>query len=150
KGPYLAMITIAFSFIVQHAIVEMPELTGGQSGIMGILPPQISAAWTAEQTVTVLAVAAALVLLAGYALLARGPWGAAVRAVNDSRTAARPRGLARLVVKPVACALAAAAAGRAGGLFAALSGSVTADTFRCMQSIPFVLVVIIGGAGTVA
>ncbi|WP_026639379.1 branched-chain amino acid ABC transporter ATP-binding protein/permease [Bordetella petrii] len=150
KGPYLAMITIAFSFIVQHAIVEMPELTGGQSGIMGILPPQISAAWTAEQTVTVLAVAAALVLLAGYALLARGPWGAAMRAINDSGTAAQSIGLNQLVIKTVAFTLSAAAAGLAGGLFAALSGFVTADTFSFMQSILFVLVVIIGGAGTVA
>ena len=30
RGPYLAMITIAFSFIIQHAIVEMRGLTGGQ------------------------------------------------------------------------------------------------------------------------
>jgi len=150
KGPYLAMVTIAFSFIVQHAIVEMPDLTGGQSGIMGILPPQISAAWSAEQTVTVLAVVAALVLLAGYALLARGPWGAAMRAINDSETAAQSIGLNQLVVKTVAFTLSAGAAGLAGGLFAALSGFVTADSFGFMQSILFVLVVVIGGAGTVA
>ncbi len=150
KGPYLAMVTIAFSFIVQHAIVEMPDLTGGQSGIMGILPPQISAAWSAEQTVTVLAVVAALVLLAGYALLARGPWGAAMRAISDSETAAQSIGLNQLVVKTVAFTLSAGAAGLAGGLFAALSGFVTADTFGFMQSILFVLVVVIGGAGTVA
>ncbi|MFX6011242.1 branched-chain amino acid ABC transporter permease, partial [Acinetobacter baumannii] len=34
KGPYLAMITIAFSFIIQHAIIELRDLTGGQNGIM--------------------------------------------------------------------------------------------------------------------
>ena len=39
RGPYLAMVTIAFAFIVEHGIVEMRELTGGQNGIMGIAAP---------------------------------------------------------------------------------------------------------------
>ncbi|OZI51299.1 branched-chain amino acid ABC transporter ATP-binding protein/permease [Bordetella genomosp. 4] len=149
KGPYLAMITIAFSFIVQHAIVEMPDLTGGQNGIMGIMPPQLVASWGPEQTVTVLAVLAAAVLMIGYALLSRGTWGAAMRAVNDSETAAQSIGLNPLVVKTVAFTLSAATAGLAGGLFAPLSSFVTAETFSFMQSILFVLVVIVGGAGTI-
>ncbi|WP_415806436.1 branched-chain amino acid ABC transporter permease, partial [Bordetella muralis] len=149
KGPYLAMITIAFSFIVQHAIVEMPDLTGGQNGIMGIMPPQLVASWGPEQTVTVLAVLAAAVLMIGYALLSRGTWGAAMRAVNDSETAAQSIGLNPLVVKTAAFTLSAATAGLAGGLFAPLSSFVTAETFSFMQSILFVLVVIVGGAGTI-
>ncbi|WP_233236137.1 branched-chain amino acid ABC transporter ATP-binding protein/permease [Bordetella sp. LUAb4] len=150
KGPYLAMITIAFSFIVQHAFVEMDGVTGGQSGIMGVLPPQLVAGWGPEQTITVLAVAAAAVLLAAYARLSNGAWGAAMRAVKDSETAAQSIGLNPLVIKTVAFTLSAAAAGLAGGLFAPLSGFVTPDTFNFMQSILFVLVVVLGGAGTVA
>ena len=49
KGPYLAMITIAFGFIVEHGIVEMRELTGGQNGIMGILAPELWAGAEAER-----------------------------------------------------------------------------------------------------
>lgn len=150
KGPYLAMVTIAFSFIVQHAIVEMPDLTGGQNGIMGIMPPLLVASWGPEQTVTVLAVVAVVVLLIGYHLLSRGTWGAAMRAVNDSETAAQSIGLNPLVIKVVAFTLSAATAGLAGGLFAPLSSFVTAETFSFMQSILFVLVVIVGGAGTIA
>ena len=30
KGPYLAMVTIAFGFIVEHIVIEMGALTGGQ------------------------------------------------------------------------------------------------------------------------
>lgn len=149
KGPYLAMITIAFSFIVQHAIVEMPDLTGGQNGIMGIMPPHLVDGWGPEQTVTILAVIAAAVLLIGYTMLSRGTWGAAMRAVNDSETASQSIGLNPLVIKTVAFALSAAAAGLAGGLFAPLSSFVTAETFSFMQSILFVLVVILGGAGTI-
>lgn len=149
KGPYLAMVTIAFSFIVQHAIVEMRDVTGGQNGIMGIMAPQLVEGWGAEQTVAVLAVIAAAVLLIAYTLLSRGTWGAAMRAVNDSETASQSIGLNPLVIKTVAFALSAAAAGLAGGLFAPLSGFVTAETFSFMQSILFVLVVIVGGAGTI-
>ena len=39
KGPYLAMVTIAFGFIVENVAVEWRGLTGGQNGIMGIAQP---------------------------------------------------------------------------------------------------------------
>ncbi|ANN70183.1 branched-chain amino acid ABC transporter ATP-binding protein/permease [Bordetella bronchialis] len=149
KGPYLAMITIAFSFIVQHAIVEMPALTGGQNGIMGI-PPLALFGFAPEQAVAMVAIVAALLLLGAYAALAGGMWGGAMRAIMDSETAAESIGLNPLVIKTVAFAISAALAGLAGGLFAPLSGFVTPDTFSFMQSILFVLVVVIGGAGTVA
>ena len=37
SGPYLAMITIAFAFIVQHGTIEWKTLTGGQNGLMGLV-----------------------------------------------------------------------------------------------------------------
>ncbi|MBU59117.1 MAG: ABC transporter [Alcanivorax sp.] len=149
KGPYLAMITIAFSFIVQHAVIEMEALTGGQNGIMGIAAPTLAAGWSIEQTVAVIALLTLAVTLVGYALLARGTWGAAMRAVKDSETAAESVGLGPLVIKTVAFMVSAGLAGLAGGLFAPLSGFVTPDTFSFMQSILFVLVVVVGGAGSV-
>jgi ABC-type branched-subunit amino acid transport system ATPase component/ABC-type branched-subunit amino acid transport system permease subunit len=149
KGPYLAMVTIAFSFIVQHAIVEMPTLTGGQNGIMGI-PPLALGGFAPEQAVAMAAIVTTLFLLAAYAALAHGMWGAAMRAIMDSETAAESIGLNPLVIKVAAFAISAALAGLAGGLFAPLSGFVTPDTFTFMQSILFVLVVVIGGSGTVA
>ncbi|MFP1677283.1 ATP-binding cassette domain-containing protein [Alloalcanivorax sp. C16-2] len=149
KGPYLAMITIAFSFIVQHAVIEMEALTGGQNGIMGIAAPALAADWSIEQTVAVIALLTLATTLAAYALLARGTWGAAMRAVKDSETAAESVGLGPLVIKTVAFMVSAGLAGLAGGLFAPLSGFVTPDTFSFMQSILFVLVVVVGGAGSV-
>ncbi|QJX02581.1 ATP-binding cassette domain-containing protein [Alcanivorax sp. IO_7] len=149
KGPYLAMITIAFSFIVQHAVIEMEVLTGGQNGIMGIAAPTLAADWSIEQTVAVIALLTLAATLVAYALLARGTWGAAMRAVKDSETAAESVGLGPLVIKTVAFMVSAGLAGLAGGLFAPLSGFVTPDTFSFMQSILFVLVVVVGGAGSV-
>ena len=150
RGPYLAMITIAFSFIIQHAIVEMRGLTGGQNGIMGISAPSVGMGLGGEQVMALLALATAALLLAGYAWLARGTWGAAMRAVKDSETASESIGLNPLVIKTMAFAISAMLAGLAGGLFAPLSGFVTPDSFGFMQSILFMLVVVVGGAGSVA
>ncbi|HEV7618087.1 MAG TPA: ATP-binding cassette domain-containing protein, partial [Burkholderiaceae bacterium] len=149
KGPYLAMITIAFSFIVQHAIVEMRGLTGGQNGIMGIAAPSFGSI-PAEQGIALLALATATVLFTVFSRLSHGTWGAAMRAVKDSETASESVGLNPLTIKTAAFAVSALLAGLAGGLFAPLSAFVTPDSFGFMQSILFVLVVVVGGAGSVA
>lgn len=149
KGPYLAMITIAFSFIVQHAIIEMPAFTGGQNGIMNIGAPAFGGLRT-DQGIALVALAAAVALFAAYARLSHGTWGAAMRAVKDSETAAESIGLNPLAIKTAAFAISAALAGLAGGLFAPLSGFVSPDSFGFMQSILFVMVVVLGGAGAVA
>jgi len=150
RGPYLAMITIAFGFVVEHAIVESASLTGGQNGIMSIPSPALGTLTEAERVIALLALLTVGVVLAAYAWLSRGTWGAAMRAVRDSETAAESLGLNPLVVKTVAFAVSAACAGAAGGLFAPLSSFVTPHTFGFLQSILFVLVVLIGGAGSVA
>ena len=149
RGPYLAMITIAFGFIVEHAIVEARDLTGGQNGIMGIAGPVLGGFAQGERAAAMLAVVTAGVALAAFALLSRGGWGAAMRAVRDSETAAESIGLDPLRIKTVAFAVSALCAGAAGGLFAPLSGFVTPHTFGFGQSILFVLVVMIGGAGSI-
>ena len=38
-GPYLAMVTIAFAFIVQHGATEWRDLTGGANGLMNLNRP---------------------------------------------------------------------------------------------------------------
>ncbi|CAN5197868.1 branched-chain amino acid ABC transporter ATP-binding protein/permease [soil metagenome] len=148
RGPYLAMITIAFAFIVENVIIESRSLTGGQSGIMGIAAPHIGSLKT-EPSIALLAIALTAAALWIFTRISRGPWGAAMRAVRDGETAAESIGIDPLVVKTVAFALSAAFAGAAGALFAPLSGFVTPQTFGFLQSILFVLVVMIGGSGSI-
>ena len=150
KGPGLAMITIAFGFIVEHGAVEWRALTGGQNGLMGIAQPSLPGVDGGERALTLIALAVLAVSLAAYARIARGSWGAAMRAVRDSETAAASIGIEPLLVRTVAFAFSAALAGLAGGLFAPMQGMVTPGMFSFLQSILFVLVVMIGGAGTVA
>ncbi|MDB5818573.1 MAG: urtE [Rhizobacter sp.] len=150
KGPYLAMVTIAFGFIVEHGVVEMPGLTGGHNGIMGITAPTLPFISGGDRTMAIVAILTVGVSLALYSWLSRGTWGAALRAVRDSESAAESIGIDPLVVKTVAFAISAVAAGVAGGLFAPLSGFVAPSAFGFGQSVLFVLVVILGGAATVS
>ena len=149
RGPYLAMITIAFGFVVENGIVEWRALTGGQNGVMGIAAPALGALARGERAVALIALATTGATLAGYAWLARGTWGVAMRAVRDSETAAESIGLDPVAIKCAAFAISALCAGAAGGLFAPLAGFVTPQTFGFVQSILFVLVVMIGGSGSV-
>ncbi|MBV8031832.1 MAG: ATP-binding cassette domain-containing protein [Betaproteobacteria bacterium] len=144
RGPYLAMVTIAFGFIVENAASEWKGLTGGQNGIMGIAQP------FAERWIALFAIALAAVATVAFALLRDNRLGKAMLAVKDSETAAESIGIDPVRVKTVAFALSAGCAGIAGGVFAPLAGFVTPSTFAFSQSILFVLAVMIGGAGTVA
>ncbi|MGQ0654293.1 MAG: branched-chain amino acid ABC transporter ATP-binding protein/permease [Betaproteobacteria bacterium] len=146
RGPYLAMVTIAFGFVVEHAAVEMRGLTGGQNGIMGIPQP----AGFGERGVAIIAIVVTALAALLYELLAASRFGKAMRAVKDSEVAAESVGLSPVRVKTAAFAISAAYAGVAGALFAPLSGFVTPSTFAFSQSILFVLVVMIGGAGYLA
>ena len=149
KGPYLAMVTIAFGFVVENSIVELRSLTGGQNGIMGIAAPALGSFVQGERAVAVIAVLTVGVALAGFVWLSRGTWGAAMRAVRDSETAAESVGLNPVLIKTTAFAISALCAGAAGALFAPLSGMITPHTFGFGQSILFVLVLMLGGTGTV-
>jgi branched-chain amino acid transport system ATP-binding protein len=150
RGPYLAMVTIAFGFIVEHLAVEWRGLTGGQNGIMGIGQPQVLGLEFGERGVVLLALGVAAACLFAFWRVSASNWGRAMRAVRDSEVAAESIGLNPVAIKTVAFALSAMCAGLAGGMFAPLSGFVTPSTFNFLQSILFVLVVIVGGAGTVA
>ena len=150
RGPYLAMVTVAFGFVIENGAAEWRDLTGGQNGIMGVPQPQVFGYTLGERGIALLAIVLAAALVIAFSRLARSSWGAAMRAVKDSEVAAESIGLNPVAVKALAFTLSAACAGLAGALFAPLSGFVTPSTFAFLQSLLFVLVVVVGGAGTVS
>ncbi len=150
RGPYLAMVTIAFGFVIENLAVEWRSVTGGQNGIMGVPQPAVGAFAFGERGVAIASIVLAALAAYGFWLLARSRWGAAMRAVKDSEVAAESIGLDPVRIKTLAFAISAVCAGIAGAFFASLSGFVTPSTFSFSQSILFVLVVIIGGAGALA
>ncbi|MBV9396089.1 MAG: ATP-binding cassette domain-containing protein, partial [Methylobacteriaceae bacterium] len=140
-GPYLAMVTIAFGFIVESVSIEWADLTGGSSGISAIPAP------FPTNGIAMLTCMFAALGVAGFYLLARSPLGLAIRAVASAPSAARGIGIGPLPVRTAAFVLAAAAAGLAGGLQAALTGFIAPSSFPFSQSILLLLGVVVGGAG---
>jgi branched-chain amino acid transport system ATP-binding protein len=141
-GPYLAMVTIAFGFIVESVSIEWRDLTGGASGLAGI-PAPFGTGGTA-----LLACGFGALALIGFQLFARSPLGLAMQATASAPAAARSIGIGPLPVRTVAFVLAAAMAGLAGGLQAALTGFIAPSSFPFSLSILFLLVVVVGGAGS--
>ena len=146
-GPYLAMVTIAFAFIIQHGTIEWRALTGGANGLMGIAPPTLGALIFTEREMAMLAVTLEGASLYAFHRLARSGWGMAMVAVRDAEPAARSIGLNPVIVKTAAFSLSAVFTGLAGGIFAPLLMFVAPDSFPFSQSILFLFAVIVGGAG---
>src|SRR5882672_4084890 len=113
RGPYLAMVTIAFGFVVENSASEWKTLTGGQNGIMGVPTVKAFGAGFGERGVALLAIALCALLVFGYWRLSRSSWGSAMRAVKDSEVAAESVGLNPVAIKALAFALSAACAGLA-------------------------------------
>jgi len=149
SGPYLAMITIAFAFIVQHATIEWKTLTGGQNGLMGLVPPTVAGHAFGEREMAIFATVLAGISFFLFQRLAASAWGRAMVAVRDSEIAARSIGLNPVAIKNAAFAISAVFAGLAGAIFAPLMMFVAPDSFPFSQSILFLLAVIVGGSGWV-
>jgi ABC-type branched-subunit amino acid transport system ATPase component/ABC-type branched-subunit amino acid transport system permease subunit len=148
RGPYLAMVTIAFGFIVEHGTIEWRDLTGGGNGLVLTVPPNIFGMPLSERG---LAIAGVILVFAGVVLfdrLKRSGWGYAMRAARDSEVATRSIGIDLVRVRTMAFVISAAAMALAGALFAPLQGYISPSSFPFLQSILLLFGVMIGGAGS--
>ncbi|GJD56399.1 ATP-binding cassette domain-containing protein [Methylobacterium dankookense] len=149
KGPYLAMLTIAFGFIVEHALIEGGALTGGQNGLVVAAGPTLLGYVLTERDLAVLAVLGAGASLYAFHALRLSRLGRAMRAVRDADVAAASLGFDPVRVKTLAFAISAALTGLAGAVLPPLMLFIAPSSFPFTQSILFVLSVVVGGAGTV-
>jgi len=143
SGVYLAMLTLAFAQIVWAAATQWQSLTGGDDGILGVWPGTLfNYYWI------MLALSAAALWLLRRAMYA--PFGHALRAARDASARAESIGLDAHRLRTVAFTLAGAAAGLAGGLFAFAKGSVFPTYVSLSHSVDALLMVLLGGAGTIS
>lgn len=149
SGPYLAMMTIAFAFIVEHGAVEWRTMTGGANGLMNIPGIGFFGSTLGELSTVYLIIAFTALTIFLYWRFAESAWGLAMRAIRDSEVAGQSLGLNPVMIRATAFGLSAMAAGLAGGLFTPITAFVSPSSFSFFQSILFLLVVIIGGSGTV-
>ncbi|MFA4914835.1 MAG: branched-chain amino acid ABC transporter ATP-binding protein/permease [Burkholderiaceae bacterium] len=149
RGVYLAVVTIAFGLIVENVVIEWQSLTGGTTGISSIPKPDLFGfELGGYQYYAVIAVLLfATVVFAHH--LKHSRVGRAMLAVAQSETAARGVGLNPTAVRTLAFVISAALASLAGSLYAYLNAYLSPDTFTFADSVRFLLMLILGGAGTV-
>ncbi len=149
EGLYLTMATLAFGFVVTEAILNLDGLTRGADGLP--VPPALLGPWPLDSDTAryyaVLIVAALLV--AGALNLTRMRVGRAFLAIRDSEVAAHASGIPVAAYKTIAFAVSAFYTGVAGGLFAFVVGYLSPDAFDVFLSVDFVVMIILGGLGSV-
>ena len=149
RGPYLAMVTIAFGFVVEQGAAEWQGVTGGWNGLSGIPGPSVVGTEIGERGIAFLTLALVVLATGAFAWLSRSVWGNAMRAVRDSESASVSIGLDPTLVRTAAFGISAVAAGLAGGVYASISNFISPESFPFFQSILFLLVVMLGGADRV-
>lgn len=147
-GIYLAVATLAFAVIVEQVLVHWESVTGGFRG-MAVPRPELfginfaSPVWFYFLCLLVLLGSMWLVLN-----LLRSPAGRAMTAVRDSETSAESMGINLSRTKALAFALSAGFTGLAGGLFAHRLTYLAPDAFTIITSIQLLLMVVVGGLGS--
>ena len=148
-GLYLAMATLAFGFVVTEAITNLDSLTHGNDGLR--VPLARLGPWLLDtdrsRYYLALAVAAAMILAALNVAATRT--GRAFLAIRTSEIAAQASGINAAALKTVAFVLSAFYTGVAGGLFAFAVGFLSPDAFDVFLSVDFLVMIILGGLGSV-
>jgi branched-chain amino acid transport system permease protein len=142
SGIYLAMLTLAFAQIVWSIVFQWQDVTGGSNGVLGIWP---TAPFDVAWRYYLLCVAAAAIVVVGLRVILFSPFGYAMRAGRDSPLRAEAIGIDVKRVHWLAFAIAGAAAGIAGGLFAFAKGSISPETIDVNRSIDGIVMVLLGG-----
>ena len=147
QGLYLALATFAFAVLMDNLI--FPRLFGNLSSKSVARPHFLWFTFDSERAMFVLlAVAFALV---GMLVLAmrRGRFGRRLAAMRDSPAATTMLGISIPVTKLVVFTISAALAGFAGALYGSLRGAAGPTDFLAFQSLPVLLLAMIGGVTTV-
>ena len=150
KGIYLGIATLAFGFIVEEVLARWESVTGGNAGLHVKAPDalRLEARRRRESFYYLCLVLAVLATLAVLNLL-RSPTGRAFVAIRDSEISAQSMGIHLARYKSLSFAISAALAGLAGALYAHKMRFLSPDQFNILQSIDLLLLVVIGGLGSV-
>jgi ABC-type branched-subunit amino acid transport system permease subunit len=149
SGLYLALVTLGFLEIVQVAIEEFPDLTGGVRGLSVAKPDLLGLSLRSPLTLYYFVfVAMAVALLVGTNIQ-HSRYGRAFDAVLQNPFAAQALGIPLGRIKLLAFTLAAAYAGFAGGLFVVVVGFIDPTEFGISVSLFQITFIVVGGLGSV-
>lgn len=150
SGIYFMMITLSVSMCAWGLAYRWVSLTGGDTGVVGIARPRLGVAALGRGGLDFyyLVLAFFLVCLGLLLLLVWSPFGKTLVGIRDSESRMRVLGFNVWLHKYLALIVAGAFAGLSGCLYAYYNGHVGPDAVDLAHSMLFVLMVIIGGPGT--
>ena len=148
KSYYLAMATLGIGVVLHLAFVQLYPVTGGSSGLAGILPWDIGPIHFTTAThhyLLVWAFAAAALWMARNLVNSRV--GRVLRALGESEVAAEAMGVDTAAEKRRVFVLSAVYASVAGSLYAHYITVISPEIFSFLFSVVLVLMVALGGIG---
>ena len=151
-GVYLALATLSMSILTSDFVVLLEHWTGG---IAGVAVPEINIfgmeinRYSTPYKFYYLVLLIVLLVVWFYRNLLRTPTGRSFSAVRDSEISAQAMGINLIRTKAMSFFLSATAAGFAGALFGHSAGYVTNETFDLVMSITLLLMIVIGGLGSI-
>lgn len=145
---YFALITLGFAEVVSGMLIEWKGLTHSFNGIVGIPKPSIAGREMGSAELFWLVAALNVACFAVIANLVHSRFGRSLMAVRDNDAAATASGVSLIRAKLFAFIVSAAITGLAGALYAVQKSVVTPEDFTAEFSIFFLVVVVLGGAGS--
>lgn len=150
KGAYLVIATIGFGEIVRLILLNWIDLTRGPMGITGIQAPEplFGIEFVSKTSYYyLLIVIIAITLLLMYKIV-HSRTGRAWIAIREDQIAAEVMGIHLAKYKLIAFVISAFVAGYTGALYAHYVKFISPDSYVLAESISMVIMVLIGGMGT--
>ncbi|MEA2477362.1 MAG: branched-chain amino acid transport system permease protein [Actinomycetota bacterium] len=143
RGLYLALITLAYGFVAERSLFEIPALTNGGAGQPAPRPD----GFVGDHAFAYLCfIFLAIVLFIDWRLL-RSKVGRAILSIKQSDAVAATYGINVTAYKVLAFMMSGLFAGIAGALFAFHETNVVSNNFNFSNSLLWVLMVVVGGLG---
>ena len=164
RGDYLAIVTLGFGEIVRIFLNNLSQpvnITNGPQGIARIDPFRLGGidfsksdtflglAFSGPIKYYYLLLAVLLAVIFINVRLQNSRIGRAWEAIREDEIAARAMGIDTTRVKLLAFSMGATFGGVAGGMFSAIQGFVSPESFVLVESIMVVSMVVLGGMGNI-
>jgi ABC-type branched-subunit amino acid transport system ATPase component/ABC-type branched-subunit amino acid transport system permease subunit len=146
---YFAIVTLGFASVTTSLIIELRSITHGYGGIAGIPAPSLLGYVFTPRDLFWCVAAVSLLAFAVTRNLIDSRFGRGLMAIRDCPIAAEGSGISIVRMKLFAFIWSAVLAGLAGAFFAVLKSVVTPEDFTPEFSIYFLLVIYLGGIGSV-
>ncbi|MES2534266.1 MAG: branched-chain amino acid ABC transporter permease [Pseudomonadota bacterium] len=149
KGLYLAITTLAFTYIINSVILAGGDFTGGARGIMVPRPKAFGIDFSSERALYWLCLGVAVLTLLVVLNIRRSRLGRAFMAIRDNDTAAVSMGISLTTYKLLAFTISSFFAGISGALMVLFINFANVEGFPFLLSIEGVAILIVGGLGSV-